>query len=114
MRYAACGAEVGGTAPMMNTGSGSFRLFETICEELLSRLSHEASEQGSVFAAEARELMTTLERWRSELPSQAQRAAVISRVLDLHRTAMDHLTTRSRLEQADSVRSSPASERTGE
>ena len=36
--------------------------------------------------------------------AQAQRAAVISRVLDLHRTAMDHLTTRSRLEQADMAR----------
>jgi hypothetical protein len=76
----------------MNTLSSQFPLFETICHDLLARLRDEASEQGKAFAAEARTLAATLESWKSESPPQDQRAAVLSRVLDLHRTAMDHLT----------------------
>ena len=72
--------------------SGPFRLFETICRDLLVRLSPEQSERSKAFTIEARELLMALERWEREPPTEDQRAAIISRVMDLHRTAMDHLT----------------------
>jgi hypothetical protein len=76
----------------MYTSSRSFRVFESICQELLTRLSGETSAEAKAFTSEAHELVDTLDRWRLEVPTQEQRTAVISRVLDLHRAVMDHLT----------------------
>jgi hypothetical protein len=79
----------------VRTRSGPFRLFETICRDLLGRLSHDRTEPAAAFTAEAHELMAALEMWEHEPPAEDQRAALISRVLDLHRTAMEYLTTGS-------------------
>ena len=76
----------------MNTGSRSFVVFESICEELLGRLNGDGSERGRGFIYEAHELLGILGRWREEPPTQDQRTAAITRVLDLHRRAMEHLT----------------------
>jgi hypothetical protein len=79
----------------MYTSSRSFRVFESICQELLTRLSGETSAEARAFVNEAHKLLDTLDRWRHDLPTQEQRAVVISRVLDLHRAVMDHLTVGS-------------------
>jgi hypothetical protein len=75
-----------------STSSQSLKVFERICQELLTRLETDRSEAGRAFVAQAQDLARTLARWPTEPPSPEVRAAVISRVLDLHRTVMDHST----------------------
>jgi hypothetical protein len=79
----------------MNTGSGSFTVFETICRDLLARLIPDRSERGRAFVAEADALLVTLVQWKEVPPSREVRASVIAKVLDLHRRAMEHVTLSS-------------------
>jgi hypothetical protein len=76
----------------MNSSSRQFRVFETICQELLVRLQGDHSREALAFAADAQRLMVALDAWRRELPTQDARAATIAQVLDLHRKAMEYLT----------------------
>jgi hypothetical protein len=74
------------------TTSRSVRVFETICQEMLTRLSTDTSEPAKALIAQAHELLGVLGAWQEYPPTPEARAAVISRVLDLHRTVMDHAT----------------------
>ncbi len=76
----------------MTTSSRSLRVFETICQELLARLHGDTSEPSRAFTAQANDLLATLGRWELTPPTPQERSAVIARVLDLHRTAMEYLT----------------------
>jgi hypothetical protein len=78
----------------MNTSSRSFRVYETICQELLARLQGDLSDRAHAFAAEAHRIVATLNAATRELPTQEERTAMIARILDLHRTAMDYLVLR--------------------
>jgi hypothetical protein len=76
----------------MNTSSRSLKVFETICQELITRLSHDATETAEAFTTQARDLLETLDSWTHEAPTPDQRAAVIAHVLDLHRIVMEYVT----------------------
>jgi hypothetical protein len=58
-------------------------LFEKSCQEVLARLSGDTSDEASVFTKEAQALLATVDGWNREAPSDDDRAAVSSRVLDL-------------------------------
>jgi hypothetical protein len=75
------------------TTSRSVRVFESICNEMLARLSTDTSEPARLLTAQVHELLVVLGAWQEFPPSPEVRAAVISRVLDLHRTVMDHATS---------------------
>lgn len=85
------GSDAGLKPSQVNTRSGPFRLFETICRDLLARLRHEESGRATALAHEVRGLVAVLEKWEREPPDEDERASIMSRVLDLHRTVMDHL-----------------------
>jgi hypothetical protein len=76
----------------MGTSSQSLPLFERSCQEALSLLSRDTSDKALALVAEARDLLTALDRWKDALPTTEDRAAVLSRVLDLNRAVMEHLT----------------------
>ncbi len=73
--------------------SQSLPLFEKSCEEVLSRLHGDTSERALALANEAHELLAILDRWKQDVPTAEDRAAVISRVLDLNRAVLQHVTT---------------------
>jgi hypothetical protein len=77
---------------MLTSSQQSLRVFDTICRELLMRLSGDTSERAASFVTEAHQLLATLDSWAHDVPTKDDRAAVISRVLDLHRTAMEYIT----------------------
>ena len=79
-------------SPAMTTSSRSLRVFETIYQELLARLHGDTSEPSRAFTAQANDSLATLGRWELTPPTPQERSAVIARVLDLHRTAMEDLT----------------------
>jgi len=79
----------------MSNISQSTPLFERSCNDVLSRLEGDLSEKARVFVAEAHDLLAILDGWRREVPTNYDRAEVISRVLDLHRAVMEHVTTAS-------------------
>jgi hypothetical protein len=76
----------------MNAASGSLSVMENICQELLTRLSSDSTDRGRAFATQAEALLRKIERWSGAPPSPEERTIVIAKVLDLHRTAMEHLT----------------------
>jgi hypothetical protein len=69
-------------------------LFEKICREILSRLGDDTSDRAVAFTAESRDLLATLDRWQHYVPAQHERAALISRVLDLNRAVLEYLAAR--------------------
>jgi hypothetical protein len=77
----------------VGNSSQSLPLFEKSCKEALSLLSGDTSDRALAFSAEAHDLLATLDRWKQDLPTSENRAAVISRVLDLNRAVMEHRTT---------------------
>jgi len=80
---------------MMRTVSQSLPLFANICQEALSRLGCEgrqSSARAVALTAEARELLVVMEKWSHDVPTQEDRSAVISRVLDLNRAVLEHVT----------------------
>jgi len=79
--------------PKMSDNSKSTPLFANSCREVLSRLEGDASEQARAYATRARELLAILDDWKEEAPTREDRVTVISRVLDLHRAVMEHVTS---------------------
>ena len=79
---------------LVTTGSGTLRVFERICEEMLQRLVGDESPQGRELTRGARELHSALLSWPTEPPAPAVRAAVISKVLEMHRSVMEYTTSR--------------------
>jgi hypothetical protein len=78
----------------MNKNSGSFRTIETICQELLTRLQGDDSEQAKAYVAQVHALLDHGGRSTVEPPSQEQRSSLITRILDLHRTTMNYVLQR--------------------
>ena len=69
--------------------SGSLAVFETTCEEAISRLSGRDSIEADELRHEARELISTLRSWKIIPPSTDDRSLVAARVLALHRASLE-------------------------
>jgi hypothetical protein len=78
----------------MSDSTQTLPLFEKICQEILARLGGDTSNRAVALAAEAHDLLATLDRWNQDVPTPAERAALISRVLDLNRAVLEYLATR--------------------
>ena len=78
----------------MGTNSQSLPLFEKTCQEALTLLSGDTRDAALAFTAEAHDLLLALDRWKQEQPTPADRAHILSRLLDLHRAVMDHVSRR--------------------
>jgi hypothetical protein len=75
----------------MNTMSRSFHVSETICDDLLARLSSDPSDAARAFCDQARGLLRTVHGWRVLNPTQEERGVILARVMDLHRAAREYL-----------------------
>ena len=67
--------------------------FEETCHEVLKRLERDPTPDAAALRAEAHTLLATVKAWTVEARTSDERAETVSKVLDLHRRTMDHVTT---------------------
>jgi len=66
--------------------------FEETCQEVLKRLERDPSPEATALRTEAHTLLTTVKSWTIEARTSDERADTVSKVLDLHRRTMEHVT----------------------
>lgn len=77
----------------MPASSDSLPLFEQTCLEVLLRLEEVTSTEAMLYRRSAQELLDTLRSWSVKPPEPANRTRVIQAVLELHRRAMELVTS---------------------
>jgi hypothetical protein len=71
--------------------SGVSNLFRDSAEHLAVRLETEPEGAARALAAEARDLARRFATWQEHRPEDEERVALIGRLFDLNRRAMDYL-----------------------
>lgn len=74
--------------------SGSLAIFESTCEEAITKLRGDDSERADDLRQQARDLIVVLRLWKAAAPAPEARAATVGAVMDLHRDVMEYLATR--------------------
>jgi hypothetical protein len=72
--------------------SASTHLFQDSAEQLATRLEQEPSELARGLSREARELAARFAGWQTAPPDDDERAALIQKLFDVNRRALDYLS----------------------
>lgn len=72
--------------------SGSLAIFETTCDECISKLAGFDTDRADELREEARSLLIEVRGWRMKPPNVTERAHAVTRVMDLHRGVSEYVT----------------------